>query len=92
MLKQAAGMILLDVRTKSERSAQHIAGSIHIPLQELAIRIEELKKFAGREIICYCQSGSRSMSAAALLQKKGLDAANLRGGIAEWNFYKLGNT
>jgi rhodanese-related sulfurtransferase len=91
-LKQAAGMILLDVRTKSERSAQHIAGSIHIPLQELATRIEELKKFAGREIICYCQSGSRSMSAAALLQKKGLAAANLRGGIAEWNFYKLENT
>ena len=88
-MKQAAGMVLLDVRTKSERSAQHIAGSLHIPLNELAARIQELKKFSGREIVCYCQTGGRSASAVALLLKNGLSAANLRGGIAEWNFYKL---
>jgi rhodanese-related sulfurtransferase len=88
-LKQAAGMVLLDVRTKSERASQHITGSIHIPLHELSSRMEELKRYAGREIVCYCQTGSRSMSAAAMLQKNGLSAANLRGGLAEWNFYKL---
>ena len=88
-MKASAEMVLLDVRTKSERSAQHIAGSLHIPLNELAARIQELKKFSGREIVCYCQTGARSGSAVALLLKNGLSAANLRGGIAEWNFYKL---
>ena len=88
-MKASAEMVLLDVRTKSERSAQHIAGSLHIPLNELAARIQELKKFSGREIVCYCQTGARSGSAVALLLKNGLSAANLRGGIAEWNVYKL---
>jgi rhodanese-related sulfurtransferase len=88
-MKESAGMVLLDVRTKSERSAQHIAGSLHIPLNELAARIQELKKYSGREIVCYCQTGARSASAVALLLKNGLSAANLRGGIAEWNFHKL---
>ena len=88
-MKESAGMVLLDVRTKSERSAQHIAGSLHIPLNELAARIQELKKYSGREIVCYCQTGARSASAVALLLKNGLSAANLRGGIAEWNFHTL---
>ena len=88
-MKEAAGLVLLDVRTRSERSAQHIAGSIHIPLNELAARIQELKKFSQREIVCYCQTGARSRSAVAVLIKNGLSAANLRGGMAEWNFYKL---
>ena len=88
-MKASAEMVLLDVRTKSERSAQHIAGSLHIPLNELAARIQELKKFSGSEIVCYCQTGARSASAVALLLKNGLSAANLRGGIAEWNFHKL---
>lgn len=86
---KATGMVLLDVRTKSERSVQHIAGSIHIPLNELAARLQELKNFPGREIVCYCQTGARSARAVALLLKNGLSAANLRGGIAEWNFYKM---
>jgi rhodanese-related sulfurtransferase len=88
-MKEPAGLMLLDVRTKSERSIQHIAGSVHIPLNELASRIQELKKNSGREIVCYCQTGARSASAVAVLLKNGLSAANLRGGIAEWNYYKL---
>jgi rhodanese-related sulfurtransferase len=42
-----------------------------------------------RSIVCYRQTGARSASAVALHLKNGLSAANLRGGIAEWNFYKL---
>ena len=77
--------ILLDVRTAEERQHQNIKGSLHIPLQELGRRTDELNKHKSKEIICYCQTGSRSVSAAAMLRKAGYTVANMKGGIAEWN-------
>lgn len=80
------GIVLLDVRTDAERQSGSIRGSIHIPLASLRSRMKELEKFREREIVCYCASGSRSASAALLLQKNGFRAGNLRGGMGEWNF------
>ena len=77
--------VLLDVRTNTERERNSIKGSIHIPLHQLGSRISELEKYKNREIICYCQSGSRSLSAAARLKKVGFTAVNMSGGISEWN-------
>jgi len=79
-------VVLLDVRSRSERQNSHIQGSLHIPLHQLAGRVEELRKYQGREIVCYCQTGSRSVAAAVRLNKLGFQASNLKGGIAEWNF------
>ena len=79
-------ILLLDVRTDRERKARHIKGSLHIPLNQLKSRSGELKKFQDKEIVCYCRSGNRSLSAALLLQKDGFNAANLRGGINTWNY------
>jgi len=81
--------LLLDVRTHHERNQNHIRGSLHIPLHELLGRLSELDRYKDRRIICYCQSGSRSISAASLLGKQGFSVANLRGGIAEWNYHHL---
>lgn len=83
-LKEKAGITLLDVRTSAERSRGHIRGSIHIPLQELHRRAADLEKFRQTEIICYCQSGSRSLSAAHTLRRMGYRAANLAGGASAW--------
>lgn len=80
------GSILLDVRTAGERSSQSISGSLHIPLHELGSRMNDLEKYRSKEIICYCASGNRSVNAAIKLKKAGFQAANLKGGIASWNF------
>ncbi len=79
-------ILLLDVRTESERKAGHIKGSLHIPLNQLNSRAPELKKFKDKEIVCYCRSGNRSLTAALMLQKNGYNAANLRGGISGWSY------
>ncbi len=81
-----SGSILLDVRTARERSSRSISGSIHIPLHELGSKLNDLERHRSKEIICYCASGSRSVSAAAVLKKAGFDAANLNGGITAWDF------
>jgi rhodanese-related sulfurtransferase len=79
-------ILLLDVRTESERKSRHIKGSLHIPLNQLSNRSGELKKFKDKEIVCYCRSGNRSLTAALMLQKNGFNAANLRGGMSRWNY------
>ncbi len=79
-------LVLLDVRTAREHAQGSIPGSVHIPLQELRSRAMDLKRYAGREIICYCQTGSRSIHAASILKKLSFRVGNLKGGIAEWNF------
>ncbi len=88
-LGKDSSLVLLDVRTQAERSRQHIKGSLHIPLHELAKRSGELEKYKSKQIVCYCQSGSRSAGAAVALKKLGFNVANLSGGIAEWNFQQV---
>ncbi len=83
-------VIVLDVRSHEERKrSRRIEQSLHIPLQDLSKCLHSLDRHKQKEIICYCQSGARSLSAARLLQKHGFDAANMKGGIAEWNFLGL---
>lgn len=77
--------LFLDVRTESERKSGAIKGSLHIPLNQLSSRSEELKKFRNQEFICYCRSGNRSVSAAIMLNRKGFNASNLKGGFIRWN-------
>ncbi|RKY94618.1 MAG: rhodanese-like domain-containing protein [Ignavibacteriae bacterium] len=84
-LKRENNTVLLDVRTSLERKKKSIKGSFHIPLQEINSRASELKKFKDKEIICYCRTGSRSLSAASKLKKHGFSVANLKGGILQWN-------
>ncbi|MFZ4619476.1 MAG: rhodanese-like domain-containing protein [Bacteroidota bacterium] len=84
--KVKSGSILLDVRTAGERSSISIPSSVHIPLHELGSRMKELEKYKSKEIICYCASGSRSVSAGIKLKKAGFTVGNLKGGISAWNF------
>jgi len=84
-LKNSREVVLLDVRTPAERKSQSIKNSLHIPLAQLTSRIDELTKFKNKEIVCCCQTGSRSISAASKLKHRGFTTANLKGGIVRWN-------
>ncbi len=88
-LGEGAPPVLLDVRTAGEHRSGNIRNSLHIPLHELGRRLKELERYRRQEIVCYCQSGSRSLSAAARLAKEGFSVANLRGGMSEWNYHRL---
>ena len=84
-IKKERNVVLLDVRTDTERKQGSIKGSYHIPITSLSSSQNELKKFKDAEIICYCRTGNRSLNAAAKLKKLGFNASNLRGGIIRWN-------
>ena len=53
---------LLDTRTPGEYRRGHIKGAVHIPLDELRARLEELDK--GKPVYVHCQSGLRTVSHA----------------------------
>lgn len=73
----------VDVREVPEWNAGHLPGSIHIPLDELARRADELPK--ATQIITVCRSGNRSLHAVDILQAKGHgDVKSMAGGIIEW--------
>lgn len=84
-MKSNDDFVLLDVRSASERQGKLIKGSVHIPLHELRRRLPELRKYQAKEIVCYCRSGNRSLTAAGMLRKEQFTLANLRGGIVGWN-------
>lgn len=84
-VKKERSVIFLDVRTDKERKQSLIKGSHHIPVTSIKDRVQELKKFKDAEIICYCQTGSRSLTAASKLRKMGYNASNLSGGMIRWN-------
>ena len=72
---QDRGAIILDVRTKNEYDQGAIPESKHIPFQQIADHISEIKKW-DKPIITCCQSGVRSGSAATFLRSNGIEAIN----------------
>ncbi len=74
--------VLLDVRRAEERAKGHIPGSIHIPLDDLRARMDELPR--DREIVVHCQSGQRSYYACRILSQHGFRVRNLAGSFRTW--------
>ncbi len=76
------GAQLVDVRADHEWEAGHIAGAVHIPLDELAERVGEIDR--ERPVILTCRGGNRSTMATAALAEAGFDAAKLSEGVVGW--------
>lgn len=73
---------LLDVRTTEEYASGHIPTAGWFPVTELAERLPALPK--EELVIVYCQSGSRSAGAKAILQRAGFTNVVNFGGIVRW--------
>jgi phage shock protein E len=66
---QPAGSVLLDVRTPKEFSEGYIPGALNIPIDELAMRTNELK--SAKTIYVYCKMGGRAVVACEMLEAMG---------------------
>jgi rhodanese-related sulfurtransferase len=76
-------LTLLDVREEWELGVASVPGIVHIPMGEVAGRLEELDR--NREVVVLCRSGRRSLEVAKFLQQNGFKAVNLAGGILAWS-------
>lgn len=66
---QLRNVVILDVRTPEEAAEGKLARSIHIPLDELSNRLDELPR--DKEIFVHCTTGARADMAAQELKKHG---------------------
>ncbi len=83
-LAMGESVVVLDVRTECEYERQHIPGSVLIPLQSLALRIDSVPN-SGVPIAVVCEQGLRSVSACRLLAEYGFEALRpLEGGLERW--------
>lgn len=69
---------IIDTRTAEEYLQGHLKGVLHIPVDELRDRLNEIDK--DKELYVYCQSGLRSYLACRILQQYGYVCKNIAGG------------
>jgi len=73
---------VVDVRYPNEWDAGHIKAAVHIPLDDVFDRVDELDR--DRPVVTVCRSGGRSAEAAKDLAGEGFEVQNLDGGMTTW--------
>ncbi len=77
-----AERVLLDVREDEEWEAGHAPDAVHVPMSELAGRLDDVPDAAPLYVIC--RSGGRSERVTAYLNSNGWEAINVAGGMSVW--------
>ena len=75
--------LILDVREQFEWDAGHIDGALHIPMNEIPGRLDEIPK--EHKVIVVCHLGQRSAHVAQFLGQQGYKVENLDGGLEAWS-------
>lgn len=83
MMQTGEEFVLLDVREDWEWERAHLEGAIHVPLEDLPARIEELDPQL--ETIVYDHVGDRSVDGCLVLWEAGFrKVRSMTGGIEAW--------
>ena len=75
--------MLVDVRDDWETKLCRLDNALHIPMEEIELRTEELNP--ADDIVVYCHHGVRSAAVADYLRRLGFTSVrNLSGGLDAW--------
>lgn len=75
------GYTIIDVRRKDEWKTGHVPGATHISLASLENRLTRLE---GKKVLAICRTGSRSKRATSIMNRHGIEALNVKGGMNAW--------
>lgn len=89
----AGRVVLLDCRRDEEWAYNRIAGAVHIPMDQIERRIDEVRELAEQvegdaegRLVVYCHHGVRSLRVTMMLQGMGIASArSMAGGIDVWS-------
>jgi rhodanese-related sulfurtransferase len=82
-LERREPIVLLDVRERWETALCRLDHAVHIPLEEIEVRVDELQP--DDDTVVYCHHGVRSAAVVEYLRQLGFARVrNLRGGIDAW--------
>ncbi len=79
-------VLIIDVRSAEEYEAGHIPNAIHISLDEIEERLEEIMDYKNKPIILYCNTGNRSGMAAETLANNGFTNIINAQGVKEYEY------
>ena len=83
LLQNGSAPIIIDVREDFELEISKIDGAIHIPMNQVPKRVEELSP--ENEYVIMCRTGARSAKICDFLTNQNFRyISNLTGGINEW--------
>jgi rhodanese-related sulfurtransferase len=78
-----AGDFLLDIRTQEEWDEYRIPGTTHIPLDELAERVDEVPQ--DQNVVVVCRTGNRSQQGRDILLNAGFtQVTSMDDGVSAW--------
>jgi len=76
----------IDCRSDKELALARIDGTEHVPLQDIANRLEDIHKNNHRQIVVHCHHGIRSLRMVQVLREHGFDdVKSMAGGIDLWS-------
>lgn len=76
-------LVVLDVREPVEWTDGHVPGARHIPMRQVAERIDEVPR--DRPVAITCAGGARSSLVGSMLLARGFtDLVNVWGGMTSW--------
>lgn len=90
-LQDGADLLLLDCRELYEYQMVHIPNALHIPMDEIPRRMNEIIECSAdktRPLVVYCASGMRSYGVTHYLSQQGFTARNLSGGVTRWQMMR----
>ena len=83
---ESSNFLLIDIRESNELETSSIDGALHIPMGDIASRINELDVDEDTTIAILCRSGKRSLKVALYMHKQGLAGTrSVAGGINWWS-------
>lgn len=83
-------IIVLDVRTPEEFSAEHLQNAININYYDSTFQTQLGNLDKSKTYLVYCRSGHRSSEAMDAMEQMGFEnVLNLEGGIIAWKEAKL---
>ena len=77
-----AELQIIDVREDEEWEAGRIEAAVHIAMDDIPARLEQIDH--DRTVVTVCRSGHRSEQVADYLTQVGFAAFNLDGGMQRW--------
>jgi len=83
LIEKDDNLTLLDVRTIQEYKQGHLRDATLIPVQALDKNLGMLKQDKNKQILVYCATGNRSITASRILEENGFTPINVKGGIMD---------
>lgn len=76
---------IVDIRTSAEIERGVIPNARTLPMHLIPLKLDFFTN-AGRQVVIYCRTGSRSAQACRFLNQQGIhNVINLRGGVVKWS-------